>query len=263
VVLVFWMARRPGESSLPAEDDDLPIGLTQASGQPEAADAQPGVSEAAAARTSENSQPGVVRFKAVGALRAVVGSPVLILCAVGLFVHGVFRRAIFRFEPVYLSDLGVDLGGIGLAASIPAVIELAAMPLAGRVAQRNRPVLAIGLGLITWMVRVALVAIWPSPEVIVVSKILGGIAYAFETVGVVELVAQQVEKSQLRATMALFTVSLLQVIGMVGNPIAGVVYDSLGAYPLYLLSTAGTALGLAFIGIAGRRATTRSVPDPM
>ena len=45
--------------------------------------------------------------------------------------------------------------------------------------------------------------------------------------------------------------SLLQVVGMVGNPIAGVVYDAAGAYPLYLLSLGGSALGVIIIVSAG------------
>lgn len=186
-------------------------------------------------------------------LRHVFGNRLLLLSAVALFVHGLFRQAIFRFEPVYLEQLGLKLGVIGAAASIPAMVELISMPLAGRVAARRGPAFVIAVGIVINMIRVAAVVIWPVPAIVVATKILDGAAYGFETIGVVELVASQTRGGALRATMALFTVSLAQVIGMVGNPIAGVVFDAGGAYPLYLLSLAGSAVGAVIMILAAPR----------
>lgn len=187
------------------------------------------------------------------ALGLALKNRLLVLSAIALFLHGIFRQALYRFEPIYLKNLGVELGGIGLAASIPAAIELIAMPLAGLISARRSPVFTIALGMIMSMLRVAAVALWPVPAVIFATKVIEGAAYAFETVGIVELVASQTSRSTLRTTLALFTVSLLQIIGMVGNPIAGLIFDAAGAYPLYLLSLGGSALGVIIIVGAGFR----------
>jgi MFS transporter, PPP family, 3-phenylpropionic acid transporter len=183
-------------------------------------------------------------------LKHVFGNRTLVLSAAAVFVHGLFRHAIFRFEPIYLESLGVQLAGIGATASIPAVVELISMPLAGRIAARRGPATVIAMGIVISMVRVATVALWPVPAVVVATKILDGAGYGFELIGVVELVARQSQGDRLRATMALFTVSLAQIIGMVGNPIAGVVYDLAGARPLYLLSLGGSAIGALIIILA-------------
>jgi len=145
--------------------------------------------EVTGSRYHETSEKDFAAGELANAFGLALKNRVLVLSAIALFLHGIFRQALFRFEPVYLKSLGVELGGIGLAASIPAAMELIAMPLAGLISARRSPLFTIALGMIISMMRVAAVALWPVPAVILASKVLEGAAYAFETVGIVELVA--------------------------------------------------------------------------
>ncbi len=169
-----------------------------------------------------------------------------------LFLHGIFRQALFRFEPLYLDVMGLDLTGIGLAGAIPAVVELAAMPLAGRLAGVRGPKNLLILAFALNGFRTVLVMSAPFVGVILASRVLEGAGYAAQMIGTVALVSERVPKNHFKTILALLSVSLIHLVGMIGNPIAGLIFDNYGMLSLYALSLGGSLTALVIMLWAGK-----------
>ena len=169
-----------------------------------------------------------------------------------LFLHGIFRQALFRFEPLYLDLMGLDLTGIGLAGAIPAMVELAAMPLAGRLAGTRGPKNLLILAFALNGFRTVLVMSAPFVGVILASRVLDGAGYAAQMIGTVALVSERVPKNHFKTILALLSVSLIHLVGMVGNPIAGLIFDNYGMLTLYALSLGGSLTALVIMLWAGK-----------
>lgn len=200
-----------------------------------------------ASETGSDERPGIRDI-----LSALSQDRILVGGIAALFVHGLFRNSIFRFEPLFLEDLGTSLPGIGIAGALPAIAELGAMPLAGRWIKTRGASRVLLLSFVLNVLRSLLVSLFPTVVTVMATKVLGGIGYAAMMVGSVGLVTERVSPKHFKTILALTTVSLMHLIGMVGYPIAGAIYDRFGAIPLYPLSSAGSLLAIAILLLSRR-----------
>ncbi len=194
----------------------------------------------------DDKQTGGIR-SAVG---FILGNRALLGGAVALIVHGLFRQALFRFEPLYLDALGISLTGIGLAGALPAVAELAAMPLSGRIAGKHGYVYLLGGAFLLTAFRAALVWAFPIPAVVLGTKVIDGVSYAAQMVGTVSLVTSLVPRGRFKTVLAMFSVSLIHIVTMIGGPVAGWIVDRGGVTPLFPLALAGSTAGFIILVVS-------------
>jgi MFS family permease len=98
-------------------------------------------------------------------------------------------------------------------------------------------------GMLWGVARYGLVLAFPTVPVIVFgSSLLRGFFMGFRIVGLTVFVAQHAPKFQASTALALFTVTLANLSNLVGGPLAGVVFDTVGGYWIYVLAAVGLAI---------------------
>ena len=148
-----------------------------------------------------------------------------------------------QFETVYLSQLGAREGLLGIASTLSAVVEIPFMLLADRFVRRySAHRLLLAAMWMTGAVR-ALVLFVPSIEAIFIERAVGGIAFSFYTVALTEFIGAQARTEERGTVLALYTVTLANLVAILSAPLAGIAFDTFGARWLYAIAIAGYALG--------------------
>ncbi len=169
--------------------------------------------------------------------RAMVGVGLMIV------VIGIMNNGVGQFETVYLDKLGASDQLIGVAVIMGAVVEIPFMLVTDRLMVRKG---AYRLLLTAMLMNVALrslVFMIPAVGTIMVERALGGISFSFYVIGMFTFISQHTTMPQTRTVMALYNVTLVSIIGMIAPPIAGAIYDLVGARWLYAIAAAGYLLG--------------------
>jgi PPP family 3-phenylpropionic acid transporter len=213
-------------------------------------------------RPSDPTHPGVVaepiralrrwrrRRPASGAdgpgLAAIIrASPVVVPFLVAVFLEALGSTAGGSFVSLRILDIGGGPVLIGIAAALPAIIEIpffsGSSVLAARLGLRWVFVIGTGVAALQWVV----IALVPDPSVTAVARSIDGAAYALRYAAVV-LVIGACLPARYRATGQ----SLVWIVGgglaaIVAGPIAGAVYAWAGSTALLLGCAAALAAGCA------------------
>ncbi|MCO5186239.1 MAG: MFS transporter [Anaerolineae bacterium] len=169
--------------------------------------------------------------------------------AVAVSLASVAGIAVFQFEPIYLDELGASATLIGLASTIPAVVELGGMLWADRLSRRIGAMPLLQIALMLYMVRVIAILVSPTILTILAMRVVLGLGYSLYSVGIVNAIKVNSPPGQLAMMMALFTITLSNLAQIVGSPVAGAIFDAVGAYWLYafaLIAYVISWLGLRF-----------------
>lgn len=188
-------------------------------------------------------------FKRVASDRTLLGF------AIALIFIGFTNSGVLQFENVFLAELGASKQLISVAGILSAVVELPFMIYADRYVRRygaSRIVLiAIGM---TVLQRLA-VLIFPAISTIMIVRFIGGIAFSLYTVSFIGLISSRTDESETGTVLALYTVTLASLVNILAAPIAGTIFDSIGARWLYALSASGYAIGAICVWITRPRNT--------
>ena len=177
------------------------------------------------------------------ALHIITQSKRLMGLAFGLGASWLLSSTVFSFEPIYMSELGASTSVIGMANALNAAVELPAMLWADKLVKRYTPGRLLRWALVLQMVRMAAVLIYPSVETLVAMRMVLGIQYSFFAVGLVAYINAFSPKTYRATMMALYGITLRNLMTMVGSPLTGMVFDAAGAYWLYAIGLVGSALG--------------------
>jgi PPP family 3-phenylpropionic acid transporter len=158
-----------------------------------------------------------------------------VLLAVMLLHIGIIGG--FTFLPLRLGDLGSPPSDVALSAGVSALAEIPAMLVAGVVARR---VGLRGMFVGSAMMYAAAIASWTvleNPILIIATRAVTGVAFAWVVVGVVLTIARLLPP-ELQATGQ----SLYQTVGfgigaIIANVIGGVLYDAIGHGAVFTLGT--------------------------
>ncbi len=163
--------------------------------------------------------------------------------AVMLTIVGMANSGVAQFETIYLSSLGARDSLLGVAGMASAVVEVPCMFWADRLVRRRgaHPILLSAMWM-TALVRV-LVLLAPSIFTIMAERAIGGIAFSFYTVALIGFIGEQTRPGETGTVLALYTVTLANLVGIVSAPLAGAAYDAFGARWLYAVAVVGYALG--------------------
>ncbi|HEX2980908.1 MAG TPA: MFS transporter [Anaerolineaceae bacterium] len=184
---------------------------------------------------------------------AIRKTPALAGLVITLVVVGLGNIGVVNFENVYLDELGASESLIGVASMLSAVVEVPGMFWADRLVRKQGPdrILVLGL-LLTGATRV-LVIVFPGLPAILAQKALGGIAFSFYTVALIQYISRYSPADCTGTILAVMTVTLASLIGIVGAPLSGWLFDLIGAYWLYSIALLGYLIGCLSLKVANAR----------
>jgi MFS family permease len=88
-----------------------------------------------------------------------------------------------------------------------------------------------------------IVFLFPAISTILVIRFIGGVAFSFYTIAFVNLISTQTAAWETGTVLALYTVTIGGLVNIIAAPVAGAIYDAIGAHWLYLLSAIGYGTG--------------------
>ncbi|MBE2225041.1 MAG: MFS transporter [Anaerolineae bacterium] len=168
----------------------------------------------------------------------------------GLGITWLLSGSLFSFEPIYMTELGASTSIIGMANALNAAIELPAMLWADKLVKRYTPGRLLRWALLLQMIRMTAVLIYPSVATIVVTRMILGIQYSFFAIGLIAYINAFSPKTYRATMMALYGMTLRNLTTIVGSPLTGIFFDTVGAYWLYAIGLAGTFLGWLVLYLA-------------
>lgn len=188
------------------------------------------------------------------ALELVLHDRPLAGLALALVVIGLLNNGVMQFQNVYLAELGASKQMISLAGTVSAMVEIPFMILADRLVRRYgaQRLLLVSLG-ITVLYRL-LVFIFPSVWTIVGVNLVGGVTFSLYTIAFISLISSRTPPEQTGTVLALFASTLGGTVNIVASPVAGALFDAIGARWLYGLAALGYLVGTLSLWLAQPKA---------
>jgi PPP family 3-phenylpropionic acid transporter len=176
-------------------------------------------------------------------IRQIAQNRRMVGLAIALGVSWLLSSGLYPFEAIYMDELGASLTLIGLANALNAVVELPAMLWADKLLNRYTAGWLLRVAFLLQGVRMLAILLFPSIETLMLMRIVMGVQFSFYSVGIIAYINAYIKRSYRVTTLALFTITLRNLVVMISNPLSGVVYDAAGAYWLYAFGLAGALLG--------------------
>lgn len=177
--------------------------------------------------------------------KGMIHNPAMIGVGLMMIAIGLGNSGVAQFEIVYMNQLGAPESILGIAGMVSSVVEIPCMLLSDRLVRRKgaRSLLMISMAMYIFLRLI--VFLFPSVLMIIAQRAVGGIAFSFYTVALVRFLSDNSNAQERGTVMALFSVTLANLIGIVATPIAGFAFDQVGAHWLYVVAAAGYLLGWA------------------
>lgn len=173
------------------------------------------------------------------AVRRVLSDRALLGFALALIFIGFLNSGVLQFENVFLYDLGATKQLISIAGILSAIVELPFMLFADRIIHRcgAHRLMLVAL-LINIFLRLAVLTLPAIPTILAV-RFIGGVSFSLYTVSFVGLISERTESHERGTVLALYTVTIAGLVSIVASPVAGAIFDVIGARWLYALSATG------------------------
>jgi PPP family 3-phenylpropionic acid transporter len=184
---------------------------------------------------------------------ASLRTPIFWGLALALVVQWATQIGVQTFEPVYLKHLGAPDTIIGVAGGMGATIELGGMFLADRLTRRKGAGRVVSYSFIIYALGVILVLVAPSVTTILIERAINGIAFSFFTVGVVNYINVNTKPGETATVMALITITLRSLVGIIASPLNGMAFDVLGPYWLYAIALGGYLMAFVVFQLTTKR----------
>lgn len=200
--------------------------------------------------SEEEKHEAKLSLKAI--LKLIVSHRYLFFMALALALSDPTQDGIRSFEPIYMSNLGLEAGMIGLANMLSAIGEVPFMIYADRIIRK------FGIRNIVLFVFVfdilRRLAVWffPTGEMVFVTSVLTSFSFTFRLVCSVTLVNLTLPKNVTSTANAFIGVTMFSLGFMISNAIGGFVYDSLGNRYLYLMGAGFSLVSLVLALCAGK-----------
>jgi len=178
------------------------------------------------------------------AFQRVLHNRTLLGFALALIVIGFLNNGVLQFEYVFLEELGASKRLISVAGILSAIVEVPFMIYADRIVRRvgGHRLMLVAVSL-TFLQRI-IIFLFPFIPTILILRFLGGIAFSFYTIAFVNLISTQTASWETGTVLALYMVTIGGLVSIMAAPLAGAIFDAIGAHWLYLLSASGYAIGV-------------------
>lgn len=161
----------------------------------------------------------------------------------------------YQFEAIYLNQLGAAESVIGWVNTVGALVELPALLWADRLIRRYGSASVFKWCFLMEAASYIFVLVAPSVPAVFLFRIATAFAYSLYVVASVVFISERSPGGQSTTTLALYMVTLRCIIGLVSGPLNGVIFDSVGAYYLYVFAFGGSLLAwfTLRLTVSGRR----------
>lgn len=92
-------------------------------------------------------------------------------------------------------------------------------------------------------IAISVIAIYPSMASILFMRAASGLYYSFYAVASVAYTVDSAPEGQAATMLSLYYITLAGIISLVTAPLSGMIFDKVGAYPLYIIAAIGTFIG--------------------
>lgn len=195
-------------------------------------------------------------------LKMVSSHRFLWLMALALAISDPTQDGIRSFEPIYMQNLGLQAGIIGLANSLSALGELPFMLNADKVIRKIGIQRIIIFVFLFDLLRRLVVWFFPSAGVVFVTSVLTSASFTFRLVSSITLVNLILPKHVTSTANALIGVTMFGVGYMISNALSGFVYDRFGNREVYLIGAALCLVSLCLALSAGKAPDNFSRIEP-
>jgi PPP family 3-phenylpropionic acid transporter len=187
--------------------------------------------------------------------RAVLRDRALVGLAIALGLFWMTDSGARNFEAIFMDQLGSSELLIGFANTAGAVVELPAMFWADRLVKHHGSHRVLKASLLINAATMGLILAAPSPWTIVLARAVGGLYYSLYIVALPVFIQERAPANQTATALALFGVTLVNLIHMISGPLSGAAFDAFGAYWLYALALVGALVAWVVLRltVTGRR----------
>ena len=179
-------------------------------------------------------------IKKIKGFREILHHRELVVVSIVFLIENIIVGMTQRFEGIYLIQLGGTEVLIGVMSSLTALLEIPFMILADRGSRKLSILSLLKLWIILRFTGALVVLLFPDPYVILSTSILIALSFSILIVLQIELARTYSDKESFPAVLALFQVSIFQLAGIISSPLAGIFFDRIGPWFLYLIRICGS-----------------------
>lgn len=176
-------------------------------------------------------------------LHSLISHKVLLGLTISLTILWFTNNGRHQFETLYMYELGASEQLIGWAYTYPALMELPLMWWADKLIRKYGAGKLLTLSFLFEWIAISVIAIYPSMASILFMRAASGLYYSFFAVASVAYTVNNAPEGQAATILSLYYVTLAGVITLITAPLSGMIFDKLGAYPLYIIAAIGTFAG--------------------
>ncbi len=182
-------------------------------------------------------------------------APVLLGFMLGLFITSMGEHAAWRYISLRILDQGGSVFLVGLAAALPAIVEIPVFASSGRLTARMGLRWLFVSGALVAAVLMALVAIAPDPWMVTALRTLDGTSYALRYVAMVLIIGVLLPRRLYALGQSVAWFVYAGIAPIVADAVGGLIYERLGAPVLFVTATAALAMGgaVAWVVLRGPR----------
>ena len=177
-----------------------------------------------------------------------------LLCFLGAgFLMSVGGTFIYGYRALFMQDLGIGTTILGFSDALSAGIEVPVMFLSARIIQKVSPQGATLISMLMFAVCGALQLLFPTIAGILTANTIRGIGYGLWIPAGVVLVQALSPRDMIATAQSLLGVITYTLAALVGNAVAGYLYQTVGYATLFQLGIAliGLSAVLLILGVRG------------
>jgi PPP family 3-phenylpropionic acid transporter len=144
-----------------------------------------------------------------------------------------------QFETLFMTQLGARASLIGIANTVSALFEVPFMLLADRLIRRHGSGRILKISMLAQAASFLPVVLIPSIPSFFVLRIMASIALSFNVPAYYNYLVESAPEGQGGTVVSLFDVTMRSGVGLLAAPLAGFLYDLVGAYWLYPIGLGG------------------------
>jgi len=175
-------------------------------------------------------------------VKSLLSNRLMLGLGLALIISWLTSAGRYQFEAIYLNQLGAGEGVIGLVNTVGALIELPAMLWADRLVRRYGSRQVFQGSFLLEAAAMLIVLLWPSVISMFAMRLVAGIAYSLYVIGMTLFIVERSPRGQSTTLLALFSVTLRSLVGLLSGPLSGLAFDALGAYWLFAIALVGCLL---------------------